>query len=240
MGLKNLSAIYKVADERQILVTEVTRMSGGLVCVAGIDLHTGSTVRPLQPAGSNWEEAKWVKTGYMLVGNILSLVPAKAGNSDYPHATEDFRVARVTRLGVSSSADLYSACEETADGSIEAIFDDTLIEGKYIIAGAKCRSLGCIMLPKRALKASEFYDKVQISYRDGSGLWHNLTVTELATKNAGNAAAGAAALGVRLANANAAKPIALRIGLARAWDGGDQGYKPKRCYVQLNGVIIPE
>lgn len=239
MGLKSLSATYKVTDERQVLITEVTRMSGGLVCVAAIDIHAGTMVRPLQGDGSNWEEAKWVAGGYMLVGNILSLAPAASGNPDYPHATEDFRVASVRSLGSSSAAELYEACKETADGSIEAIFGGALTEGKYVVAGSQCRSLGCIMLSRGALKASEYYNKVQVSYKDSSGSWHNLPVTELATKNAGDAATGATALAARLKKANFFKPIALRIGLARAWDGGEQGYSPKRCYVQLNGIIVP-
>lgn len=239
MGLKKLSAAYKVDAERQVVVTEVTRMSGGIVCVAAVDIHSGTMVRPLQGDGSNWDETKWVTGGFMLVGNILSLAPAEPGNPDYPHATEDYRVATVRVLGAASSAELYKVCSQTADPHIEGIFDGKLTEGKYIIAGSKCRSLGCILLPRGSLKASEFYGKVQVSYRDGSGSWHNLTVTELATKNAGDSAAGAAALSARLTKASFFKPVALRVGLARAWDGGESGYNPKRCYVQLNGVIVP-
>lgn len=237
MGLENLSAQHKIEGERQVVVTEVTRMSAGLVCVAALDIHAGTMVRPLQPDGSNWEEPKWVAKGYMVVGNVLSLVPAAAGQSAYPHASEDFRVKTIRRLGTSAPGDLYEACQQTADASVDGLFDNSVEDNKYIVAGTHCRSLGCIMLPRTSLRIAEFYGKVQASYQDRLGTWHNFPVTDLATKNADSPEAGAAALNTRLAASNFFKPVALRLGLARAWDGGDKGYDPKRCYIQLNGLI---
>jgi hypothetical protein len=31
--------------------------------------------------------------------------------------------------------------------------------------------------------------------------------------------------------------IMLRLGLTRGWDGPDKNWTPKRCFLQLNGVI---
>ena len=237
MGLDSLSARHQIAGERQVIVTEVTRMSGGLVCVAALDVHSGTMVRPLQGDGSNWEEAKWVDTGYMVPGNVLSLVPADPGHPAYPHASEDFRVATVRSLEQGAFVDLYQVCTETADASVEAIFDGALMEGKYVVAGTECRSLGCLMLPRNKLRVSEYYGKVQVSYQDSSHTWHNFRVTDLAIKNAGDAAAGVAALSEKIAASSYFRPLALRLGLARAWDGGDKGYDPKRCFLQLNGLV---
>lgn len=238
MGLGKLREAHKIAGERQVLVTEVTRMSGDLVCVAALDIHSGRMVRPLQGDGSNWEEAKWTQAGYMVVGNVLSLVSAAQGNPAYPHASEDHRVATVRLLGAATQSELYEACRETADGDVDSIFGGELVDGKYVVADQKCRSLGCIMIPSSKLKASEFYGKVQVSYRDGQGVWHNFPVTELATKSVGDAVSGAAALNARLAAASFFKPVAVRLGLARAWDGGAKAYDPKRCYLQANGIIV--
>lgn len=239
MTLKALSSRYKVEYERQIVVTEVTRMTGGLVCVAGLDIHSGTMVRPLQPDGSNWEEPKWVTRGFMVVGNILSLVPAPEGTSAYPHANEDYRVKTVSILGTASTDELYTASQETADASVDSLFNRSVEDEKYVVADTKCRSLGCIMVSRSKLKASEFYGKVQVSYRDHIGTWHNFPVTDLITKSFADPTAGAAALNAKITSGNYFKPIALRLGLARAWDGGDKGYNPKRCYLQLNGLIIP-
>ena len=238
MGLDNLSARHQIAGERQVIVTEVTRMSGGLVCVAALDVHSGTMIRPLQGDGSNWEEAKWVDTRYMVPGNVLSFSPADPGHPAYPHASEDFRVATVRSLEQGALVDLYQACAETADASVVAIFDGALMEGKYVIAGTECRSLGCIMLSRNKVKVSEFYGKVQVSYQDNNHTWHNFSVTDLLTKNAGVAGAGVAVLNAKIAAASSFRPLALRLGLARAWDGGDKDYDPKRCYLQLNGIVV--
>jgi hypothetical protein len=127
---------------------------------------------------------------------------------------------------------------ETADKSVEAIFDGNLVDGKYVVADTECRSLGCITLLPKKLRVRDAFGKVQVSYQDNSYVWHNFPVTDLTVKNECDAAAGAAALSAKIAASNPFCPLVLRLGLARAWDGDDKGYDPKRCYVQLNGLIV--
>ncbi len=88
------------------------------------------------------------------------------------------------------------------------------------------------------LKIESYYDKTQVSFRDRWGTWHNLKVTELWTKNQGGVDAGTSALLGRVSDVRFGKVI-LRLGLARAWAGTDGAYEPKRCYLQLNGIILP-
>lgn len=237
MALRKLVTMGVGAGVRQVLVTEVTRMSQGQVCVAGIDLETAAMVRPLQQDGSNWEEKSWVDADIFRAGNIVLLKPASTpGHPHPPHATEDFRVATVTKFSRVTPAQLYAACVETADADIDAIFAPHLIERKYVVDGAACRSLGCVLVPAAALHVTVTpFDKIGVSWADRNR-WYNLSVTELAIRSAAPAL-GKALLDDRLADVRGR--IALRIGLARAWDGGDQGYDPKRCYAQLNGVIVP-
>ena len=238
MNLKALGEAYTGGGKRYVLITEVTRMGNGDVCVAGLDIHTGMMVRPLQTGGQNWEEDKWVAQGYLVPGNLLLLTPASAGNPAYPHATEDFRVSKVGYVTSISAADLYSICVEAAVSDIDTIFDGKIIDNKYVTANTHCRSLGSIVVPVNKLKAQAPFGKPQISFKDDWGIWHNLTVTELQTKNAGDAEAGAAALSLRLRNSPPGLAV-LRLGLARAWGGANQEYDPPRCYLQLNGLILP-
>lgn len=234
MSLADLAGKYPADETRHILVTEVTRMSGGRVCVAGLDIHNGTMVRPLQPSGANWEEAKWVPK-FMKVGNLLSLEPAAKGTSDYPHRTEDYRVSKVTRLEEVSAEQLYEACLETADGSIDDIFDGELHDDKYIDDKTECRSLGCVIVPKNKLTANVSYDKPHLNMHLGGFDWYNPSITELGLRsvpaeNAQNQ------LQARIAAAT--KAPAIRLGLARAWAGkGENTYDPKRCYLQINGII---
>lgn len=239
MSLAKLSKKFDRDEGRLVLVTETTRMGGGLVCVAGLDINSGDMVRPLQGDGSNWSESEWVDTGYMVVGNVLSLPPAHAGNPAYPHANEDFRVKSVRIQGQASASELYAACAEASDQDIDAIFGDCLVERKYTVADSKCRSLGGIEISARRLEVSTFYNKTQVSFQDRWKNWYNLPVTELLTKNEGDTEAGTQALAARLASAGWQNVI-LRLGLTRAWDGGPQGFDPKRCFLQLNGVILPD
>lgn len=221
----------------QVLITEVTRMTGGKVCVAGLDIATGKLVRPLKPDGSNWEEAEWVETDYLRVGNIVGLTPASpSASTHFPHATEDFRCSYVTSLAVATPTQLYQACVETADHDIDTLFANQSIGGKYVIDGTKCRSLGCVMVDAADLRLSEFYEKVQVSWQDSARNWHNLRVTEVGIRTP-DAAVGLRLLRARLLHVTG--DVALRLGLARGWDGNDANFDPKRCYLQLNGLIVP-
>ena len=224
------------ASDRQVLITEITRMNAGLVCVAGIDLQSGRMVRPLQPDGSNWEEAKWVRNDSIHVGSIVAVRPAVAGPAHYPHATEDFRCANLVKVGAATDRQLYRACITTADPDIDTLFANQVIDAKYVIDGTRCRSLGCVMVDADDLRLSEYRDKVQVSWQDPPKVWHNLSVTEVAIRTPG------ADVGLRLLRArllHVTGDVALRVGLARGWDGNDAKYNPKRCYLQLNGLIVP-
>ena len=225
------------AGDRQVLITEVTRMTEGKVCVAGLDVATGKMVRPLKPDGSNWEEAEWVQTDYLRVGNIVGLTPASSSASThYPHATEDFRCTYVTSLAVATPTQLYRACVETADPDLDTLFASQLVGRRYVIDGTKCRSLGCVLVDAEDLSLSVPFDKVRVSWQEPLTVWHNLSVTEVAIRTP-DADVGLRLLRARLLHVTG--DVALRVGLARGWEGADGSYDPKRCYLQLNGLIVP-
>lgn len=238
MSLEHLRGKFTPDENtRQVLITETTRMSGNLVCVAGIDIRSGAMVRPLQGDGSNWEEGKWVDTGYMVVGNILSLTPAVGGSSAFPHAAEDFRVKTVAMLGKSNAAELYDACSETSNNDIEALFLNSLIDLKYTPDGTRCPSLGGFSISAFNLQAVSSYEKPKVIYTDRQRNIHYLSVTDLEIKKMG-ATAGANILSDRLSNAGRGQ-VVLRLGLARGWAGANSEFDPKRCYLQLNGIVFP-
>ena len=225
------------AGDRQVLITEVTRMTGGIVCVAGLDVATGKMVRPLQVDGSNWEEASWVEADFFRVGNIVGLTPANSpASTQFPHAMEDFRCAMVTKLGVATPTQLYKACVETADRNVDTLFANQLVTGKYVLDGTNCRSLGCVLVDAGAISLQVPYDKVQVSWQDPPHVWHNLSVTEVAIRTP-EADVGLRLLRARLLHVTG--DIVLRLGLARGWAGADGSFDPKRCYLQLNGLIVP-
>lgn len=234
MALQDLKQAIP-AGHRKMLVTEVTRMKkNNMVCVAGIDIHTGKMIRPLQPGGVNWPQAEWADKDFMRVGNVLMLEPAAPSPSDKPHATEDFNVSMVTVVAKASPAQVFAACEETADAGFSNIFGDHLIDDKYVEEYTDCRSLGCLVVDAADVSVSSSFGKITLVYDDDHHIRHYLKVTELTFAAQDQAAADA--LSARIAGHDR---IALRIGLPRAWDGPDRNWDPLRCYMQLNGVIVP-
>ena len=238
MSLEHLKKKFPPNENtRQVLITETTRMSGDIVCVAGIDINSGAMVRPLQGNGANWEEAKWVDKGFMVVGNVLSLTPAQSKSVSFPHATEDFRVKSVGVHGKASEAELFGACIETSNDDIDTLFQNSLVELKYTPDGTKCPSLGGFRVSASKLRAESSYKKLKVIYTAPQGNRHYLSVTDLEIK-AMEAIAGVMKLN-QLFSKVGHDQVVLRLGLARGWAGAKNEYDPKRCFLQLNGIVFP-
>lgn len=238
MSLEQLRTKFPLVDNtRQVLITETTRMSGDKVCVAGIDIYSGQMVRPLQGDGSNWEERKWVDKGLMVVGNILSLTPALNRSVAFPHATEDLRLKSVGMLGKSNKAELFNACIETSNDDIATLFMHSLIDLKYAPDGTRCPSLGGFRVSASNLRAESSFEKPKVIYTDPRGGRHYLSVTDLEVKNM-ELSAGVNVLNEQLSNVGRDQ-VVLRLGLARGWAGANDKYNPRRCFLQLNGIVFP-
>ncbi len=134
-------------------------------------------------------------------------------------------------------AELYRLCEGTADRDLANLFSGHLAEEKYVVAKTPCRSLGCLLVPRHQLRAEVSFDKPKLRYTDNWRQRHYLPVTELTTSACDTVEAGIVNLQGRIDSAAGA--IALRLGLARAWSGTNGEYDPPRCYLQLNGIILP-
>jgi hypothetical protein len=176
----------------------------------------------------------------MRVGNILGVSVAGGGRSGYPHATEDMRLTgTVNTLGALTESELYEICVETADASVAAIYGNNLAERKYVPESTQCRSLGCVLVPINDITVHVSFDKLRVQFRDATGAYFDPAVTEIRTRDAGNAEQQATALRARLQAYGNEGPIALRLGLTRAWAGPSQEFNPRRCTMQLNGIVGP-
>ncbi len=70
-----------------ILITDVTEMSGNNYCVAGWDATNKRMVRPL-PSGGHWPQALIAKYGIQ-PGTILKATEAGTATGAFPHLAED-------------------------------------------------------------------------------------------------------------------------------------------------------
>ena len=244
--MADLKRRYPAPTYRPVLITEVTRMGGGYFCVAGWDVHGERMVRPLQSSGGNW---RLIEDRYPFqVGELIHCIASSRAHGILPHSTEDLVLARQpSRLKVLREPEAHRTLSETLDASIRKIFGNALIEDKYVIEGTGVRSLGAILIPRRNLVFVESFGKLRAQFIDLDGISYELKVTSERFMRyfAPGANLPQPQLGVEGANRligaiGANENLIARVGLARGWDGPNHDWEPKRCYVQLNGLICPE
>jgi hypothetical protein len=216
-----------------LLISEVTRMRGGNYCVAGLNLRAQEMVRPLSANGDNWQLGN--DRSIFALGNLLHFHSTGIRNSAFPHGHEDTRLTKLPvvlrRFTESASYELLASATES---SVEAAIGSTIEDNKYVIENTDCHSLGACEVPRRLVG---FYtglkNKLRLHFTDGDGVFYDLGVTcdrlqALSTDSANR----------WLDSCDSDEPVLLRLGLARPWDGREWGWSPRRCYLQLNGVIV--
>lgn len=221
-------------------------MRNAKICVAAYDLETGRLVRPLQPNGQHWL-GRLYGPDKLFPGNIALVATCSAqGASDYPHRTEDLRVeARLWSIQRLSNEDFYSYVMRRADASVEGIFGRRLEQNAFLEEKVRCRSLGGILVAAQRIRLYRgFRERLRCSFVDAAGAVYDFPVTAmdfLGHFGAGSATGFSAMEANELIQSyNASQPIMIRIGLARAYGGGEHAWNPKRCYAQINGFIFPE
>ncbi len=151
------------------------------VCVAAIDLKTRSIVRPLRWNHHNWPEAL-VAQGLQPGRIVRQSIRYKQDSHGFQHETEDTQLTdTLTLLDAVSAEDLYAVLAPFVDPYVRAIFKSQIVDGKYIIDGSMCRSLGSILCDPGAINAvSNDYGQIRLNLIDQSGDAYDLKVTEYA------------------------------------------------------------
>lgn len=226
---------------REIVLTDVTRMREGRICIAGVD-DEGRCVRPVVPDGNLWEAFLTSVPGVTVRPFSQLSLAFLESKPDPPH-TEDrlfnpWTMQFVRQLSRSEAAALLQGI---LDPSVADIFGASVHhdEGWYVMHGEGARSLGTIT-PSKVNDVLVFAEddgriRVRIAFEDAAGVAYRLSVTDLSLlrwcreqcAKDGNPSLVAQRLWRSLQ-----KPGRfLRIGLARHWDK-----HPDRCYLQITGV----
>jgi hypothetical protein len=228
----------------ELLITEITNMSGGMRCVAGWCPAEGRMVRPL-PNGHNWSQQLINEVG-LEVGSKISVIPIGAHNGSLPHTTEDLRVQgsqiRVIEKGFNG---WIGASGPAVAKDLSSAFDGFLLfgapfrnvqKGLHVTTGDNCKSLVGLNLPAKQLmfRENQFQEeppKLHAILTFGpqySPAKYEVTVAS--TKlNAIWRDQGINALNQHLPKDGF---VHVRVGLARGW-----GARPDYCTVMLNGVL---
>lgn len=216
---------------RPLVVTETTQMSGKTMCVATLDLHDGTMVRPLSATGANWTTDD-TPTPFTPGAIVTASWARSTGVS--PHGNEDARCAtKPIKLGECSPAEFFEINSSMAESTVESALGSRPMRAQYIVAGTNCRSLGAVSVRAAIVSIHQNdFMKWRAVFREPSGVGYDIGITALESIET---------VRQRLAALRTTScTIVLRIGLARAWSGKPpQSYDPKRCYLQVNGFVFP-
>jgi hypothetical protein len=108
----------------EILITDVTEMSGDNYCVAGWDTTHKRMIRPL-PGGGHWPQGLIRKHG-VTPGAILRAAPTGAATGSFPHLTEDTPIDLTSIVTTQSTPNWIGAGAPDVSASVSEAFDDNL------------------------------------------------------------------------------------------------------------------
>jgi putative nucleic acid modification protein with dual OB domain len=136
----------------RILVNHLTRMQPGYFCAAGIDLETGTHVRPVLRRGRLTTDLLSTNDGPFDIGSVLDLGPTT--NAGRAPELEDrrFDPAATRRLYDDGADEYWDALEAVKRASLEEIFGPALElwdESGTVDVGEGRASLGCLKPEKQ-------------------------------------------------------------------------------------------
>jgi hypothetical protein len=227
--------------KKPIVITDLTRMQEGRVCVAGYD-SLGQCIRPVLPPPGIHESTLLDRGSPIVFPFAVVEYEFTQPHSQPPH-TEDYRydpasVRLVERL---TEEQRRSVLEKSLFDSVSAIFEQPILTdpGHYVMDGRGPRSLGTLQ-PRRVIKAvyeqsPEGKWKYRLGFEDAGEVVYWLTVTDLAWRYfcdfQGKSGLKPEQIASRLSATLRSSDTFLRIGLARGWDKF-----PDRCYLQITGI----
>ncbi len=225
----------------QLVITDVTRMQEGRVCIAGYDKDL-KCVRPVLPPPGIHESMLYSRAEPIVFPFAVAEFDLLQPTPHPPH-TEDIRydptsVRFIKRLEESRRR---NALVKTLFPDVQALFDVPIHSdvGHYVMDGSGPRSLGTVQ-PLRIIKtiyeqSPEGKWKYRIGFVDGDETTYWLTVTDLVWRyycdDQCRPGRAPQVISSEMTSMLKSSEVYLRIGLARGW----KEY-PDRCFIQLTGV----
>ena len=169
---------------KQLIITDLTRMQGGRVCVAGYD-ETGQCIRPVLPPPGIAEQSLYLQ-GRPIVFPFALVEYDLLQHTPHPPHTEDYRydptsIRFIRRLDEKQKRQVL---DQALFPSVSAIFEEPIEHdpGHYIMDGRGPRSLGTIR-PRRLIKAiyeqaPEGKWKYRLGFVDDEEKTYWLTITD--------------------------------------------------------------
>ena len=226
--------------KHEIIVTDLTRMQRGMVCIAGYDDQHACFRPVLAPPGI--PEASLLRKGEAQVFPFARVEFDFIRATPQPPHTEDFRYQPSSVRLVGRVTDAEGVLQWSLFPGVQDIFGQPVQfgPGHYVSDGTGARSLGTIRPPTPVEviyaqeKSGEAWD-YRIRFEDGHHKSYRLKVTDLTWQchcaSLQSAGLDAKSISQRLTQTLASATVYLRIGLSRGWTKF-----PDRCYLQINAV----
>jgi len=227
--------------KQDIAITDVTRMSGRHVCIAGYSRQY-QCVRPVRQMGSWIEDWLYDEQGALLIRpSAIVEFDFWKPRADHPPHTEDWLIDPHYRVvkGHVEPHKLHALLTKVTDPCVEAIFGAPIYTdpGWYIRMGEGCRSIGTVV-PQGIGKITFTPDRgsYQILFKDQADHWYRLTITDAAFRAYAKYVCLTEKIfpdevAARLTRILRKRPVLLRIGLSRGW-----AKFPDRCFLQINAI----
>lgn len=227
--------------KKSLVITDVTRMREGRVCIAGYD-EDSNCIRPVLPPPGIQETSLYVQERPLIFPFAVVEYDLTQALPHPPH-TEDYRydpasAKFIEHLDMKRRREVL---EKSLSESVAAIFEEPIQSdmGHYVMDGRGPRSLGTIR-SQRIVKAvyEQALDgkwRYRLGFVDGDGLTYWLAVTDLAWRyfNDYERRKGRSPGEISAARTSSLKSsdVFLRVGLARGWEA-----YPDRCFLQITGI----
>jgi len=113
---------------REILILDVTAMSGDNVCVAGIDLDSKQTIRLNHPQPTR---AGLKALGRLAAGEVIAVDVSPSARITPPHVEDhDWNPRSVEKLRRLNNAEICAAIADTSLRSVKEAFGEPLTQGR--------------------------------------------------------------------------------------------------------------
>jgi hypothetical protein len=224
-----------------LVITDLTRMQEGRVCVAGYT-RKGICIRPVLPPPGIHERTLYIQ-GCAIVFPFAVVEYDFIRPDPRPPHTEDHRYNPDTVKFVYKLDDerKQKILDRTLFDGVSEIFETPILSdiGHYVKNGEGTRSLGTIRPRKISRvqyeKPPEDKWKYRLSITDHKGVEYRLTVTDLAWRYYCDwqraKGSSPSQITADLKSTLQSSEVYIRIGLARGWEKF-----PERCFLQITGI----
>jgi hypothetical protein len=224
----------------QLVITDLTRMQQGRVCIAGYDQHRRA-VRPVLPPPGIPESALYADGQPIIFPFALVEFDLQLPDPQPPH-TEDVRYAPDSTRLVRKINSREKILSWSLFPSVSAVFGQPVLTGPgyYVLDCEGERSLGTIQ-PEKIKEVTyapgeetDAWD-YRILFDDSLGYTYRLKITDLSWQyfchSQRSETHDPARIATELTQTLRQRQVYLRIGLSRGWKKF-----PERCFLQVNAI----